>query len=155
MIASRLSCLGALLLISISAGPAANASDAEDLSAMLHSFLAGASAASVEAHDRFWAEDLVYTSSSGTRTNKAGIMASVNAVAEAGETEDGVVYTAEDVDIRLYGDTAIVAFRLVGTGSDPDAASMQYFNTGTFLKREGSWRAIAWQATRIPPNGED
>jgi hypothetical protein len=27
---------------------------------------------------------------------------------------------------------------------------LQYFNTGTFLKRDGEWRALAWQATVIP-----
>ncbi len=27
---------------------------------------------------------------------------------------------------------------------------MNYFNTGTFLKREGKWQAVAWQATIIP-----
>jgi hypothetical protein len=30
---------------------------------------------------------------------------------------------------------------------------MEYFNTGTFRKRDGEWRAVAWQATRIPSEG--
>jgi hypothetical protein len=61
-----------------------------------------------------------------------------------------VVYTAEDVDIRLYGKAAVVAFRLVGTGQGGDADRSEYLNTGTFVKRNGEWRAVAWQATRIP-----
>jgi hypothetical protein len=43
----------------------------------------------------------------------------------------------------------VVTFRLVGTPDDGSAA-LQYFNTGTFLKRDGEWRALAWQATVIP-----
>ena len=41
------------------------------------------------------------------------------------------------------------AFRLVGkTGGD--SPSTQYFlNTGTFLKRNREWRAVAWQATKV------
>jgi hypothetical protein len=43
---------------------------------------------------------------------------------------------------------AIVAFRLIGTAED--GTVQQYFNTGTFLKRDGAWRVVAWQATKIP-----
>ena len=52
--------------------PVALANDADDLTALLHEFLAGAGDAA--AHERFWADELVYTSSSGTRTSKAEIM---------------------------------------------------------------------------------
>jgi hypothetical protein len=64
-----------------------------------------------------------------------------------------MVYSGEEVDIRLYGDTAIVAFKLVGTPTDKsaDADVLYYFNTGTFVKREGVWQVVAWQATKIPP----
>jgi hypothetical protein len=27
---------------------------------------------------------------------------------------------------------------------------MYYWNTGTFVKRDGEWRVVAWQATKIP-----
>ena len=37
-------------------------SDEEVLTGMLNEFLAGASINDAAAHDRFWAEDLVYTS---------------------------------------------------------------------------------------------
>ena len=138
-------------------GPAALASDADDLTAMLHEFLAGASVGDVSAHDRFWSDDLVYTSSSGTRTDKAQIMASMTPADDAAETADtddagpGTVYSAEDIQVDLYGTTAIVAFKLVGTpqGDSADAIAY-YFNTGTFLKRDGAWKVVAWQATKIP-----
>jgi len=132
---------GALLL-----APAAFADDAADLTVLLHEFLAGVSEAAV--HDRFWADDLVYTSSRGTRTNKAEIMQGFTAADAGDDEETGPVYTAEDVRIKVYGPTAVVAFRLVATGAD--AASHHYFNTGTFVKRADRWQVVAWQATEIP-----
>lgn len=121
--------------------------DVENLSAMLSEFLAHAGEAS--AHERFWAEDLVYTSSRGTRTNKAEILATFDEPEEKSRRSDPE-YWAEDVDIRVYGDTAVVAFRLVG--KLPGEEELQnYFNTGTFLNRDGVWKVVAWQATKIPP----
>jgi len=145
-----------LALVSIMlVGPMALASDVDDLAAMLHEFLAGASVGDVSAHDKFWSDDLIYTSSSGTRTDKAQIMASMTPADESDGTSDdagpGTVYSAEDIQVDLYGSTAIVAFKLVGTpqGDSADAIAY-YFNTGTFLKREGVWKVVAWQATKIP-----
>ena len=140
----------AVLTTLILATGVANATDDAELGSMLDEFLAGASVGSVEAHERFWANDLVYTSSAGVRTNKAEILDRMREAEQAESSEPEVVYTAADVDIRLYGDTAIVAFRLVGTPKD-ESPPDEYFNTGTFLKRDGEWRVIAWQATRIPP----
>lgn len=138
-------------------GPGALASDADDLTAMLHEFLAGASVGDASAHDKFWSDDLIYTSSAGTRTDKAEIMASMTPADDAAETADAddagpsTVYSAEEIQIDLYGTTAIVAFKLVGTPQgDSDAAIAWYFNTGTFLKRDGAWQVVAWQATKIP-----
>jgi hypothetical protein len=125
---------------------AASDADREALSTLLHDFLARATEQA--AHERFWADDLVYTSSSGLRFGKADILAGFEQDDEAAE-EPPVAYSGDNVDIRLYGDTAVVAFRLVGTPADGSGSSY-YYNTGTFLKREGEWRVIAWQATRIP-----
>jgi hypothetical protein len=47
-------------------------------------------------------------------------------------------YGSEDIRIRQYGDTAIVAFRLIGTTEkDGKVTITKYLNTGTFLKRNG------------------
>ena len=72
-----------------------------------------------------------------------------NAPPDDADDEPTVVYSAEDIRIQQYGDTAIVAFRLVGTQAEPPQ-TLNYFNTGTFLKREGLWQVVAWQATKIP-----
>ncbi len=141
--------LAALLLIAVVAP--VHATDEEDITAMLNDFLWGASIGSPAAHERFWAEDLVYTASAGSRTDKETILRSMEDTPEPPEDyQPEVVYTAEDVDIRIYGDTAVVAFRLLGTvpGDPPEVD--EYLNTGTFLKRDGEWRVVAWQATRVP-----
>ncbi len=136
-----------LLLMLLAACSASNTdTDTDDLTAMLHEFLTGVSEEA--AHDRFWAEDLVYTSSRGTRTNKAEIMQGFGSE-EGGESEEsGPVYTAEEIRIQVYGTTAVVAFRLVATTDE--ATIENYFNTGTFVKRNGIWQVVAWQATKIP-----
>lgn len=142
--------LASLFVVSICLGCGAFASDRDDLEAKLHAFLANSGTQA--AHASFWADDLVYTSSNGTRFGKAEIMSGFED-AEPSDAPAPMEYSAADVDIRVYGDTAIVAFKLVGILTDPssDGETMYYFNTGTFLKRDGEWRAVAWQATIIPP----
>jgi hypothetical protein len=129
-------------------GPAI-ASDYEDLTAMLEDFLATSDEKA--SHASFWADDLIYTSSAGLRFGKPDIMAGFDG-SETSE-EPLIVYAGEDVDIRIFGDTAVVAFRLVGTPTDEVAGGdvLYYFNTGTFLRRSGVWQVVAWQATVIPP----
>ena len=61
------------------------------------------------------------------------------------------VYTAEDIRIQQYGDTAVVAFRLVSTteiGGAKQVANL--LNSGTFVKRNGKWQVVNWQSTRMP-----
>jgi len=145
---ATLLCIGIL-----GAGPAL-ASDTDDLRTLLQEFLAGSG--TQEAHAKFWSDDLVYTSSAGLRFGKAEIMAGFEDSVSGDAAEDDeptMIYSGEDIDIRLYGDTAVVAFKLVGTPTDkaPDTDMLYYFNTGTFLKQDGVWKAIAWQATKIPP----
>lgn len=131
------------------AAPAVANDDRDTLATMLDTFLAGASIGDPSVHERFWADELVYTSSAGARTNKADILESVRGAAGTQPETPAVVYTAEEVDIRLYADMAIVAFRLVATPSDGSEV-LYYFNTGTFVARDDEWRAVAWQATKIP-----
>ena len=124
--------------------------DAADLKHLLDGFLAGQS---YDDHNEFWAEDLIYTGSGGTRTDKKSILDGMKAAMTAPQATDHAetktVYSAEDTNIRVYGTTAIITFKLVaknGTGE----TLQHYFNTGTFLKRDNKWQAVAWQATKIP-----
>jgi ketosteroid isomerase-like protein len=128
---------------------------AEELTQLLKEFLDGASRNDVAAHDRFWADDLIYTRSSGVRIGKAEILENARSGPTATAAEP-TEYSAEDIRIRQYGDTAVVAFRLVGrTGRGPQPVVEHFLNTGTFVKRNGEWRVVAWQSTRVPnsPSG--
>mgnify|MGYP003629774984 CR=1 FL=1 len=120
--------------------------DHNTLTEMLHNFMEGASNNDREIHDAFWAEDLIYTSSNGTRFGKAEIMAGFETETEVPATPK-TIYTAEDIQIKVYDDMAVVAFKMKGTTGE----EMQYYlNSGTFLKRNGRWEVVNWQATKVP-----
>ena len=150
--------LTTIVLFSLTAFvPAQTAPDAAELTKLLHDFLAGASKNDIAMHDRFWADELVYTSALGRRKSKNDIMRELHEEAKATpKPEEGTaVYTAEDIRVQQYGDTAIVAFRLVATTDKAGEKTVaNYFNTGTFLKRNGKWQVIAWQATALPKTPE-
>ena len=125
------------------------APDAAALEALLAEFLAGASRGDAAVHDRFWAESLVYTRSTGRRVGKADILQGLRAAPAAGPSAPATAYSAEDVRIQQFGDTAVVAFRLVGTTeSGGSKQRAEFLNTGTFVKSDGRWQAVAWQSTR-------
>lgn len=129
---------------------AQTSTDSAELSKVLREFLAGASRNDAAVHDRFWAEDLIYTGSSGRRIGKPDIMRDVRSAPAPKPADPATTYSAEEIRIQQYGSTAIVAFRLVGsTEKDGKTQVSQYLNTGTFLKRNGVWQAVSWQATRM------
>lgn len=139
-----------LLAMLLSLPGALRADDAQALRDLLDEFLHRAD--DPEMHDRFWDEDLIYTSSSGERFGKQAILAGLSD--EAGDASAPIVtYWAEQTQVRLFDDTAVVAFLLRSEAvPEPggDTAQVDYLNTGTFHRRDGAWRAVAWQATRVP-----
>jgi len=139
--------VAAFLVMGVSTG---SAGDSDDIESLLREFLA---AAHVEAaHASFWAEDLVYTSSDGSRFGKAEIMSGFDEVVASDESPE-TVYSAEELTVRVFDDAAVVTFRLVGRPTDKSLQQdvLYYFNTGTLLKRDGVWQVVAWQATKTPP----
>jgi ketosteroid isomerase-like protein len=130
---------------------AQTASDAAELTELLNDFLAGASRNDAAVHERFWADDLIYTRSAGRRVNKAEVMHDVRSAPAPKRSDPKTIYTAEDIQIRQYGNTAVVAFRLVATtemGGSKQVANL--LNSGTFVKRDGKWQVVNWQSTRMP-----
>jgi hypothetical protein len=148
----NLALAGLFLFFSAPAAFAADGSEAApELRDLLDRFLAAADDPAM--HERFWDASLIYTSSSGTRFGKSDILEGLREEAasedagEAANVEPAVRYRAEDVQVMNFGDIAVVAFRLVGDSAE---GTTEYFNTGTFRRLTGEWRAVAWQATRIP-----
>ncbi|HJU93507.1 MAG TPA: nuclear transport factor 2 family protein [Pyrinomonadaceae bacterium] len=135
---------------------AQTAPDAAELTKILNDFLAGASRNDPAAHERFWADDLIYTRSAGRRVNKAEILRDVRSAPAPKPTDPKTVYTAEDIQIQQYGDTAIVAFRLVSTTETAGSKQVaNNLNSGTFVKRNDKWQVVSWQSTRMPRTAEE
>jgi ketosteroid isomerase-like protein len=140
-----------LVVLMLAAGlQAQSAPDAGELTTLLKTFLDGASRNDPVIHEQFWADDLIYTTSSGRRKGKADIMRDLRSAPAPKLGEPATVFTAEDIRIQQYGTTAIVAFRLVGTSKKEEKTEVaNYLNTGTFLKRNGKWQVVSWQATKM------
>ena len=140
-----------LAVMLAAAAPAPPAPDAAVLTSRLNEFLAGASRNDAAVHDRFWADDLIYTGSVGRRIGKADIMKDVRSAPPPKPGEPQTVYTAEEVRIQQYGNAALVAFRLVATTARAESTQvMRYLNSGMFVKRGGRWQVVGWQATKMP-----
>ena len=149
-------CVIWFLVMTSSALAQTTAPDAAELTKLLNDFLAGASRNDPAAHERFWADDLIYTRSAGRRVNKAEIMHDVRSAPAPKPDDPKTIYTAEDIRIQQYGNTAIVAFRLVATTEVDGAKQVQnLLNSGTFLKRNGKWQVVNWQSTRMPRTEEE
>jgi len=145
---TRLSTLISFVFFISAAGFAQTAKDGAELTRLLNEFLAGASNNDPAAHQRFWADDLIYTRSAGVRTNKSEILDGLKNAPPRKSDDAVTVYSAEDIQIHQYGDTAIVAFRLVAKAAKGATTEItNYLNTGTFLRRKGTWQVVAWQST--------
>lgn len=147
-----------IVLVALTFGLHAQAPPPDDaeLTGLLNEFLAGASRNDAATHERFWAEDLIYTGSSGRRIGKADILRDVRSEPPPEPGDPITRYTAEEIRIQRYGDTAVVAFRLVATTEQTGKTGItNYLNTGTFLKRNDRWQVVAWQATRMAQPEEE
>jgi ketosteroid isomerase-like protein len=62
-------------------------------------------------------------------------------------------YDVDDLAIRAYGDTAVVTARTTPKGRDSKGKPItgQYRYLRVWARREGQWRAVAFQGTRIAP----
>jgi ketosteroid isomerase-like protein len=139
-----------MIVILVSGLQAQTAPDAGALTALLKEFLAGASRNDAAVHDRFWADDLIYTSAAGQRRSKADIMRGLRSAPSRKPEDPETIYSAEDIRIQQYGTTAIVVFRLVATMVKEGKSEVaNYLNSGTFLKRNDRWQVVCWQATKM------
>lgn len=129
--------------------PDSSASDVAvaEITASLNEFLA--QNADPAQHDRFWADDLVYTSSAAKVQGKADIMKSMRESAAAPKSDQPApAYSAEHIVVRPYDGFAALNFRLVA--KNPDGTTNYYRNSGTLVRRAGRWQVVTWQATREP-----
>jgi ketosteroid isomerase-like protein len=134
---------------SIASAQTQQASTQQELTRILRQFLNDAGLGNRSGFETFFADDVIYTRSTGAVVDKADILKDVESLKPTADSK--TTYSAEDITVHLYGAAAVVAFRLVATTqhNDGKVETAHYRNTGTFVKRNGRWQAVAWQATRI------
>lgn len=114
----------------------------------VNAFLHGASIGSPQAHDKFWAEELTYTSSSGDRFGKEQLMSSMKDAQPKDPDNVKVWYGAEDIEVKQFGDTVVFNFTL--TAEEEGKITKYFHNTGVLIQRGGHWKAVNWNATKVP-----
>ena len=134
---------------------AAKPSTADQLTALLHEFLESVSKNDKSVYGRFFADDLIYTRSAGVTITKADILKSLEEPRKPDDPKSA--YDADDITVHAYGNMAVMNFRLIQHTTDKDGTveTHYYRNTGTFLKRNGRWQVVAWQATRVPEKDKE
>lgn len=115
---------------------------AKQVEQLVKKFLADVPRNDPRVFQEFFADDVIYTRAAGITVTKADILKNIDVRAA---NEPGATFEAEDVTVHPYGNMAVINFRLV----QHNGAQTNYFrNTGTFLKRNGKWQVVAWQATK-------
>ncbi len=96
--------------------------------------------------ERLLADDFTHTNQSGIFRTKSQWL--VNH--KPGQSPYNA-YDVDDLKIRVYGDTAVVTARTTPRGRDSKGKPItgQYRFLRVWAKRDGQWRAIAFQGTRI------
>lgn len=124
-----------------------SAADSEAIGLALREFLYGASVNDRGAHEAFWADELTYTSSSGSRFGKATLLEGMANATRIDDAAVGAWYTAEDIALTAVGDAVVLNFKLVSTAV-ASAERETFYNSGVLIFRDDRWQAINWQATR-------
>jgi hypothetical protein len=126
-----------------------------EVTSLLHEFLVNVTSPAM--HQRFWADDVIYVSNAGVVRTKADILKGMKSEEPAAPAQSGAAttaqpaggYSAEDVVVRQFGDVVVLNFRLVQHASgQPDTS---FRNSGVFVRRDGRWQVVSWQATRVAP----
>src|SRR5437763_10526050 len=101
------------------------------------------------AFDRIVADDALMTYGNGKVGNKSEAIAEIKAPADASYS-----LTSDDVQVRLYADTAIVTGRVTEKGTfNGRSLNSQSRYTDVWVRRNGRWQVVAAQSTRLPQEG--
>ena len=96
--------------------------------------------------DSLLADDYLGVTANGTLETKADLIAL---------RRTGTIHLSElnlsDLKVRVYGDTAVVTSRaeVAGTNGGTDISG-HYRYTRVYNRRNGSWRIVSFEASRIP-----
>jgi ketosteroid isomerase-like protein len=130
--------------------PAAGPQDAasQQVTQLVRDFLSNVPKNDPKVFQEFFADDVIYTRATGVTIAKADILRNIDVRAT---NDPQLTFEADDFTVHPYGEMAVVNFRLIAHNTENGKPTTVYYrNTGTFLKRNGKWQAVAWQATRVP-----
>ncbi|MCU1221268.1 MAG: hypothetical protein JWN42_2465 [Candidatus Angelobacter sp.] len=120
----------------------------QQVTQLVRDFLANVPNYDPKVFQDFFADDVIYTRAVGVTVAKADILKNIDARAAA---DPQAKFEADDFTVHPYGEMAVVNFRLIAHNTENGQPTTVYYrNTGTFLKRNGKWQAVAWQATKVP-----
>jgi Domain of unknown function (DUF4440)/Domain of unknown function (DUF3471) len=103
----------------------------------------------IEAWSRYVADDCIFSTDDGTLATKAGFIARHKRMPPEYDHSEN----PRDYVIHVYGDTAVINFRITvhEQFTDADIISEQR-QTETYIKRNGSWLLVARQWDNLPVN---
>ena len=140
----------ALAQVNKSAGP--KDATTPQVTELVRDFLANVPRNDPRVFQEFFADDVIYTRATGLTVSKAEILKNIDVRAT---NDPQITFEADDFTIHPYGEMAVVNFRLIAHNTENGKPTTVYYrNTGTFLKRNGKWQAVAWQATKVPEAGK-
>ncbi|MES1258809.1 MAG: nuclear transport factor 2 family protein [Acidobacteriota bacterium] len=137
----KLKTVFALLFAAVSVFAAGNSE--KDVLAALEAWKQAALQGDAAALGKLYHDDLAYTHSNAMTQNKA--------VAIASETKATGIYKGiemRDLDIHVYGDTAILEYKLNLTHFAGDTARLHEIMV--WLKSPQGWQLLARHATKLP-----
>ena len=92
--------------------------------------------------DRIYADDFSGIAGSGQIINKEQLMAVFK------RNDPRVVFTTDEITVRIFGKTALFIGLLMGRTSDGEVVSASRF-THVFVRRNGRWECVAGQSTAL------
>jgi ketosteroid isomerase-like protein len=120
----------------------------QQVTQLVRDFLANVPKNDPKVFQEFFADDVIYTRATGLTVSKAEILKNIDVRATS---DPQITFEADDFTVHPYGEMAVVNFRLIAHNVENGKPTTAYYrNTGTFLKRNGKWQAVAWQATKVP-----
>src|SRR5262245_25392383 len=137
--------MAVLLLVACSRALGDPASDERELTQLVKDLNAANVKADIPFLERVLHPDFVHHRPRGTVENRAQYLEN----RKTGRV-DFESLVADDVKVRLYGDTAIVTYRSTAKGKDQQGAiDEQRLWTRVFVRRDGRWQLVHSQGTPI------
>ena len=102
--------------------------------------------ADVESLEQYLADDLTYSHTTGWTETKSGFLKTV-----ASGKIDYIAMTPIDVEVRVYGDVAVMTGRSIMKGAVGDRTVSFTIRFLDVSRRNGdSWQLVAWQSVKMP-----